>query len=124
MKKFISSFLMCALLILTFSVQFGQTANADEIVGGLTKGACLMDYNSGEIVYEKNGNTRRPIASMTKIMTLNLIFDEIKNGKLKYDDVVTVSSRASGMGGSQVFLDANGEYPVKELVKSIAVSSA
>lgn len=124
MKKLFLSFLMCSSIVLALASQNSYVAKADNIVDAKTKSACLMDFNSGEVVYNINGDTRRPIASMTKIMTLNLIFDEIASGRLNYDDLLTVSQRASGMGGSQVFLDDGGKYHVKDLIKSIVVSSA
>ena len=84
----------------------------------------ILVSEDGQVLQEHNALEKRPIASMTKIMTLLCIYDSIDNGKISLDDTVIVSSRAAGMGGSQVFLEANGAYKVNELVKSIIVCSA
>ena len=84
----------------------------------------ILVSEDGQVLQEHNAIEKRPIASMTKIMTLLCIYDSIDNGKISLDDTVIVSSRAAGMGGSQVFLEANGAYKVNELVKSIIVCSA
>mgnify|MGYP004518311897 FL=1 len=88
------------------------------------KSCILMDYDSKTVVYKQNEKERRPIASMCKIMTLLLIFEEIDNGNISLDETMTISETAAGMGGSQAFLEAGGEYPVKELIKSIVIASA
>ena len=88
------------------------------------KSCILMDYDSRTVVYKQNEKERRPIASMCKIMTLLLIFEEIDNGNISLDETMTISETAAGMGGSQAFLEAGGEYPVKELIKSIVIASA
>lgn len=88
------------------------------------KAAYLMDEASGVQLYAKNEETRLPIASMCKIMTLLLAFEAVDNGELSYEEEVTVSERAAGMGGSQVFLGAGLTYRADELLKSIAVCSA
>ena len=88
------------------------------------KAAYLVDYGSGEVIYAKNETERLPIASMTKLMLLNLCFDKLDEGEFAMTDDVTVSAKASGMGGSQVFLDANKPYKASELIKSIIVASA
>ena len=89
-----------------------------------SKSAYLMDYNSKTVIYSKNETLRLPIASMCKVMTLLLCFDAISNNIISENDLVCVSEHASGMGGSQVFLEENGEYLVSELLKSIVVASA
>lgn len=89
-----------------------------------SKAAYLIDYGSGEVIYAKNETERLPIASMTKLMLLNLCFDKLDDGEFGMTDDVVVSAKASGMGGSQVFLDANRPYKASELIKSIIVASA
>lgn len=93
-------------------------------LGVRAKSAYVADYESGVVVYAKNETERLPIASMCKIMTLILCFDEIDHGNLSMDETVRVSETAAGMGGSQVFLEAGGDYVVAELLKSIVVCSA
>ena len=88
------------------------------------KSAYACDWLSGTAVYEKEAEKHLPIASMCKIMTMQLCFDAIRRGELSFDEEVCVSERASGMGGSQVFLETGGTYKVSELIKSICVASA
>ncbi len=99
----------------------GASATEIQIAG---KAAYLADCDSGTAVYSRNETERLPIASMCKIMTLLLSFEAIEEGALSYDDRITVSERASGMGGSQVFLECGSEYSAEELMKSVAVCSA
>lgn len=84
----------------------------------------ILISEDGQVLQDHNSLEKRPIASMTKIMTLLCIYDAVEQGKISLDDNVVVSSRAAGMGGSQVFLEANGVYKVNELIKSIIVCSA
>lgn len=86
--------------------------------------ALLMEFSTGEIIYSKNINEKRYPASMTKMMGLFLILRKIKDGSIKYDDVVTVSSNAASMGGSQVFLEAGEQITVNDLFKAICIASA
>lgn len=89
-----------------------------------SQSAVLMEPTTGTIIYEKNPHERLRPASVTKIMTLLLIYDAAAAGKIKWDDVVTVSENASGMGGSQVYLEQNEQQTVATLTKCIAVASA
>ncbi len=88
------------------------------------KSAYLMDYGTQTVMYSQNEKAHLPIASMCKIMTLILSFEAIDEGYLTMDEEIQISDRAASMGGSQVFLEANASYPVKELIKSIVVCSA
>ncbi len=88
------------------------------------KSAILIDQNTGEILYKQNENEKRPMASMTKIMSLLLIMEKIDTGALNYDDEVVISDVASSMGGSQIFLQTGDKYTVNELLKAVAMSSA
>lgn len=88
------------------------------------KAAYLCDWRSGTKAYAQNEEEHLPIASMCKIMTLLLCFDAEEEGRLSFSENISVSERASSMGGSQVFLEAGGEYLVSELVKSICIVSA
>ncbi len=88
------------------------------------KAAILLDSETGSVVFEKNTAEHLQIASMVKIMTLGLAFDEIEKREIPFDSIVTASENAAAMGGSQAFLDANAEYKLDELLKSIVVASA
>lgn len=83
----------------------------------------LMEAQTGTVIYQKNQDTRRSPASITKIMTLILIFDALEKGNLKMDDVVTTSAHARSMGGSQVFLEEGETQTVETLIKCIVIAS-
>ena len=104
-------------ILMPASSAFAQT---DDLV----KSYYLVEYDSGIILAKYNENEKRQIASMVKIMTLLLTFEAIENGKLDYNQTITVSETASRMGGSQMFLDAHKEYPIKDLIKGVTVCSA
>lgn len=102
---------------------FAAPENTKLTVG--CKSAYMCNVGSAsECIYSENETARMPIASVCKVMTLNLCFEAIDNGQLTFDDKVTVSERAAGMGGSQVFLQAGLTYTVSDLIKSIVVCSA
>ncbi len=129
MKKRFSVFFIVFAFILSLgaigSLSFKNKAFADEFEEKIeSKSAYLADYNSGTVIYEKNSAERLPIASMCKIMTLLLTFEEIDLGNLSFDEDIIVSDNAAGMGGSQVFLEANAKYKADELIKSVVVASA
>lgn len=86
--------------------------------------AILMEPETGRVIFEKQADVRRPVASVTKVMTILLTLEAIDEGRVSLRDSVTVSARASGMGGSQVYLDANQSYPLRDLLKSVIVASA
>lgn len=86
--------------------------------------AILMEASTGQIIYEKNPDEKLPPASVTKVMTLLLIFDALKSGQIKLEDEVTTSEYAASMGGSQVFLEPGETQTVDTLIKCISVASA
>lgn len=98
-----------------------QTDTAVEISA---PSAILMEASTGTVLYEKDADTARPPASVTKIMTMLLIFDALDAGAISLDDEVTTSEYAASMGGSQVFLEAGEIQTVDTLLKCISVASA
>lgn len=84
----------------------------------------LMEASTGTVLYEKDAHTILRPASITKIMTLILIFDAIDSGQISLTDTVTVSEYAASMGGSQVFLEPNETQTVDTMIKCISVASA
>lgn len=85
--------------------------------------AVLMEASTGQIIYEKNADEQRSPASITKIMTLILIFDAVDTGKIKMTDEVVTSAHAKSMGGSQVFLEEGEIQTVETLIKCIVIAS-
>lgn len=107
-----------------FAHQKSDNESIKDTISATSKSAYLIDYDTKTVVYEKNAKERLPIASMCKIMTLLLSFEAIDNEQISLNQTVKVSENASSMGGSQVFLETDGEYKVSELIKSITVASA
>lgn len=134
MKKilcFLLAFTICIPYICTLSFAQDETAPQGEQstsdIGDLApnaKGAYLMEYTSGKVIYAKNEHEQLYPASMTKMMGLLLIFEAIHDGKLNWEDTVTTSEHAASMGGSQVFLEVNEQMSVTDMVKSICIASA
>lgn len=124
MKKLFSLLLSSCLTFGGGAAGSVAAANTDNNLATDCKSAYLMDFSSGECLYEENATLRTPIASVCKVMTLTLVFDAVASGKIGYDTEVTVSDNAAGMGGSQVFLDSGSKHTVDELIKSIVVCSA
>ncbi len=87
------------------------------------QGAILINAETGEVLFEKNADEKMPIASVTKIMTLLLVFEALDNGVIKLDDPVTVSDNAASMGGSQAWMEPGEVLSVNEMIKAVAVSS-
>ncbi|WP_164218165.1 D-alanyl-D-alanine carboxypeptidase family protein [Virgibacillus sp. YIM 98842] len=85
--------------------------------------AILMERDTGEILFDKNAEEKLPPASMTKVMTLLLIMEQLENGNLTYEETVRVSERAASMGGSQIFLEEGEEMTVEDLLKGVAIAS-
>ena len=88
------------------------------------KGAVLMDIATGTVLYEQNPHERLSPASVTKVMTMLLIMEAIDSGRIGWEDTVTASETAAAKGGSQIYLKVGETMTVRDLVKSIAVSSA
>ena len=86
--------------------------------------AILMEASTGSVIYEKDADTARPPASVTKVMTMLLIFDALESGKIKLEDEVTVSEYAASMRGSQVYLEPGETQTVDTMLKCISVASA
>lgn len=88
------------------------------------KSGLLMEASSGEILYEKNKDDRVSVASMTKMVAQIIILENIENGNLSWDEMITVSKNAADMGGSQIWLQAGEEMSVRDLMKGISMASA
>lgn len=106
---------------------FAKTKNAkntEEDLKITAKSALLLDYSTNTVCYEKNSNERLPIASMTKIATLSVVFDALEKGSIKENDMVTISENSASVGGSTAFLDAGASYKVIDLIKTVIIASA
>lgn len=124
LKKISVICIMLCILSTIFCTSMPILAYADDDLDITSKSACLVDYSSGNVLYEKDADKHLPIASMVKMMTILLTLEEIESGNLTEDTMVTTTENASGMGGSQVFIDPFVEYRAGDLLKSVIVASA
>ena len=96
----------------------------DKLVYDETTSAILIEESTGKILFEKEINKRVSVASMTKMVAMDIILENIEKGKIKWSDIVTVSKNASDMGGSQIYLQDKEKMSVKDLFKGISMASA
>lgn len=128
MKKIITLF--CCLLVLFPSIvmasetmKVDEEVNPESTLASNAKSAILIEAKTGKILYEKNSHEKLAPASMTKIMSMLLIIEAIEEGHLSWDEMITVSERASSMGGSQILLETGEQMSVEDLFKGVAVAS-
>ncbi len=120
MKKIICILMTCLLMIPFSFIE----VNAEELkLAESAKSAIMIEVSTGEILFEKNAHEKLPPASMTKMMSMLLIVESVEKGLISWDEMVTVSENASGMGGSQILLETNEKMSVDDLFKGIAVAS-
>ena len=101
-----------------------ENINSDtSLIPNATAGI-LMDATTGEIIFEKNKDEKLAVASMTKMVAQIIILESIESGKIKWNDIVTASANASGMGGSQIYLTTGEEMTVEDMMKGISMASA
>lgn len=125
MRRFTSIVLAMVMVVMAFgSKTFANDKKTQAPINLSSKSAILMDVGSGQILFEKNPHEKLPPASVTKVMTMLLAVEALDNGKIKLDDEVQISERASEMGGSQIFLEPGETQKVDDLLKGIAVASA
>ena len=122
MKKFLAFSVISAVILSICCSSTPAIVYASNEIS--SKSACLVDFGSQEVLFEKNSHAKVPIASMVKMMTILLTVEDLESGELKLDEMVTTSENASGMGGSQVFIDPYVEYSVEDLLKSVIIASA
>ena len=124
MKKGLSIFFCILSLSMLFPICVSaEGENETELIPGAVSGV-LMEANSGEIVFQKEMDKEVSVASMTKMVAQILILDAIRNEKISWDDVVTVSQNAADMGGSQIYLSVGEKISIRDLMKGISMASA
>lgn len=112
--------------VMSFVMLFVTVAKAEntQMDGVDAKSYILIEQSTGRVLSEGNADERLPIASVTKVMTMLLIMEAIEDGKIDFDDMVTVSENAMSYGGSTMFLEAGEQLSVHDMLKGIAVASA
>ena len=110
------------LLLLFISIPLVKAEEVEDLAPN-AKSAIMIEASTGEILFQKNKDEKLAPASMTKMMSMLLIMEEIENGNLKWDEMITTSEKASSMGGSQIFLKAGEKMTVEDLLKGVAIAS-
>ena len=120
MTKSIVSVLIAAILLSFFytGAAFGQGNTPTD------PSFILMDTVTGQVLTQEGADVRRAPASVTKVMTMLLAVEAVKEGKVSYDDVIRVSAKAAGIGGSQIYLAEGERITLHDLMVAIAVASA
>ena len=121
MKKFL--FLILSFILIFNGFNKKNIVKADEL-DLFSTSVCLMEPISKRVIYSKNPHQKLYPASMTKMMGLYLILEAVENKKISFDDEVIVSSYASSMGGTQIFLEENEKMKVQDLFKAVAINSS
>lgn len=130
MKRIFAFFIVCVLLTVPVFADEVIFPDSTEVMSeGIdldikAKSCLLMELGSGAVLYAENEHEALPPASVTKIMSLLLVFEAIDQGRITMEDVVQVSEYAAGKGGSQVYLESGEQMSVHELIKCVAVASA
>ena len=126
MKKFSITIclLLCCVLTLISCFDFGKVSADGSDLQIDAKSSLLMDFDSGTVLFEDNADEKVPVASIVKLMTALITMEEIEAGNLALDEKLTTTENASGMGGSQVFIDPYVEYSIDDMLKSTIVASA
>ncbi|MEK3808192.1 MULTISPECIES: D-alanyl-D-alanine carboxypeptidase family protein [unclassified Metabacillus] len=121
MKRLLSTAVLSTMILTIATPAFAEEGSVQ--LADKAKSAVLIERDTGNILYDKNSDEKLPPASMTKIMTMLLIMEEIDKGQLKMDEKVRTSEYAASMGGSQIFLEPGEEMTVHEMLKGIAIAS-
>ena len=124
MKKTLPFFTLLLCIMFCASSLFASYAAPTYPTEPNARACILMDADTGHVLYEKNADEPLPPASVTKVMTMLLVFEAIDNGTLKLTDMITASANAASMGGSQIYLKEGEVMSVDDLLKSLIVSSA
>lgn len=110
------------LLLLLISIPLVKAEEIEDLAPN-AKSAIMIEASTGEILFQKNKDEKLAPASMTKMMSMLLIMEEIENGNLKWNEMITTSEKASSMGGSQIFLKVGEKMTVEDLLKGVAIAS-
>lgn len=110
------------LLLLFISIPLVKAEEVEDLAPN-AKSAIMIEASTGEILFQKNKDEKLAPASMTKMMSMLLIMEEIENGNLKWNEMITTSEKASSMGGSQIFLKVGEKMTVEDLLKGVAIAS-
>ena len=118
--RILSCLLIVCSLILTLSLQTPVYAAEPEIT---SPSGILMEQSTGKVLYEKDADTPRRPASVTKVMTILLAYEAVRDGKANMEDMVTISANAAGYGGSTILLEEGEQISLENLIKGMCIAS-
>ena len=116
-------FVVSCFFVLPVSAEESEESVETELIPGAVSGV-LMEANTGRIVFQKEADKEVAVASMTKMVAQILILEAIRDEKISWDDMVTVSQNAADMGGSQIYLSVGEKISIRDLMKGISMASA
>ncbi len=119
MKYFLNIFFLCIFALFTIS----QTGLASETMSSSAKQAIIVDYDTGTVLFSKNADEKMPTSSMSKVMSMYLVFDALKKGDLSLDDEFLVSEKAWKKGGSKMFVPVGKKVKIKDLIRGVIIQS-
>lgn len=124
LKNMLRSVFIITVLVISFALPVCAETSTPAAIQVSARSALLMEANTGTVIFEQNADERLRPASVTKIMTLLLIFEGLEKNQFTLEDIVTVSEHAAGMGGSQVYLEPGETQTVDDMIKCISIASA
>lgn len=122
LRKKLFSAMLCLVIVFSMIIPINVSALSED--GITAPSAVLIEASTGKLIFEKNSHEQRPCASITKVMTLLLVFEAIDNGKLSLDDTITSSKHAASMGGSDIWLEEGEQMSCNDMIKATVVASA
>ena len=122
MKKKLKS-IITLVLILTLVTPFSSYAKNEENIDKYSKASILIDQQTGRVLHSKNPDEKRPLASISKMMTFLVAIESIKSGKVKPEDIVKINQKAASVGGSSYKLRVNEEVKLIDLMRGLMIVS-
>ena len=123
-RKRIPAALLALALLMTCATGFAAPLEGGQPVETSAPSVLLLEAPTGTVIFEKDADSRRQVASLTKLMTLLLVFESLESGHITLKDSVTVSKQAAAQKGSGALLDADTAYPLNDLLKCTIIASA
>lgn len=124
LKKVLKKSLIIVTVLITFTYTMSNYVKAEDTLIKSAKSAIAIEVETGDVLYDYNADEVREPASTTKVMTIKLIMDALRDGKIKHDQLITTSDYAASMGGSQIYLAPKEQMTVDDLLKAVIIASA
>jgi len=119
----VTAAVVCLCMFMSAGMAHAQVLEEESPITLTSPSYMLLEADSGAVIFEKNADARRPVASVTKLMTALILLEKLENGEIGLNDTVTVSPNAASVIGSQALLDAHAQYPLETLLKATVMAS-